>query len=120
MGAGGRRGARGQAAQGRGVSGRAAKAPAPDGRLFEVFVRPRSGLGHRHVGSLRAADAEMALLSARDCYTRRMEGASIWVVPSSAITASQPGDKDAFFSPAEDKAYRHAEFYDVPDEVEYL
>ena len=42
--------------------------------LWEVFIRPRNGLAHRHCGSLHAADAEMALQAARDVYTRRGEG----------------------------------------------
>ena len=29
--------------------------------LWEVFIRARTGLSHRHVGSVHAADAEMAL-----------------------------------------------------------
>ena len=56
--------------------------------IWEVFIRARNGLAHRHVGSLHAVDAEMALQAARDVYTRRGEGLSIWVVPSAAITAS--------------------------------
>ncbi len=88
--------------------------------MFEVFVRPRAGLGHRHVGSVCAADAEMALLHARDCFTRRMEGASIWVVPSSSVTVSAPGDKESFFEPAADKTYRHSGFYRVPGDVKHL
>ena len=59
--------------------------------LWEVFIRSRTGLAHRHVGSVHAVDAEMALQNARDVYTRRGEGLSIWVVPSSAITASRSG-----------------------------
>jgi ring-1,2-phenylacetyl-CoA epoxidase subunit PaaB len=86
--------------------------------LFEVFVRSRRGLSHNHVGSLHAADAEMALHSARDVYTRRQEGVSIWVVPSTALTASSPDEKDAFFEPAADKIYRHPTFYDVPGGVQ--
>jgi ring-1,2-phenylacetyl-CoA epoxidase subunit PaaB len=82
--------------------------------LFEVFVRARRGLTHNHVGSLHAADAEMALRHARDTYTRRQEGVSIWVVPSAVITASSPDEKDSFFDPAADKIYRHPTFYDVP------
>ena len=62
--------------------------------LWEVFIRSRTGLAHRHVGSVHAADAEMALQNARDVYTRRGEGLSVWVVPSPAITASDPADKD--------------------------
>ena len=77
-------------------------------------------MAHRHVGSLHAADAEMALQAARDTYTRRNEGLSIWVVPSTAITASDPADKAALFEPAASKIYRHPTFYDVPDEVGHM
>ena len=89
-------------------------------RLWEVFVRPRRGLSHTHVGSLHAPDAEMALRNARDLYTRRQEGVSIWVVPAAAITASSPDEKDAFFDPAADKVYRHPTFYEVPEGVAHL
>ena len=85
--------------------------------LWEVFIRGAHGLSHRHVGSLHAADAEQAMLNARDVYTRRKEGLSIWVVPSSAIHASAPGDKGAFYDPADDKTYRHPTFFDIPDDV---
>jgi ring-1,2-phenylacetyl-CoA epoxidase subunit PaaB len=88
--------------------------------LFEVFVRSRRGLSHTHVGSLHAPDAEMALRNARDVYTRRQEGVSLWVVPAAAITASSPEEKDAFFDPAADKIYRHPTFYDIPEGVEHL
>lgn len=91
-----------------------------DWPLWEVFIRARGGLDHKHVGSVHAADAAMALDNARDVYTRRMEGVSIWVVPSAAIVASSPDDKEAFFAPAEDKIYRHPTFYEVPQDVEYL
>jgi ring-1,2-phenylacetyl-CoA epoxidase subunit PaaB len=82
---------------------------------FEVFVRSKRGLNHVHVGSIHAADPEMALRHARDVYTRRNEGVSIWVVRSSDITASSPDEKDAFFAPSGDKIYRHPTFYDVAD-----
>ena len=85
--------------------------------LWEVFIRSRQGLGHKHAGSLHAADAEMAIQHARDVYTRRQEGVSIWVVPAEAITASSPDDKDAMFDPANDKVYRHPTFYNLPNEV---
>lgn len=88
--------------------------------LWEVFVRPRRGLGHAHVGSLHAPDAELALRNARDLYTRRQEGVSIWVVPASSITASSPEEKDSFFDPAGDKVYRHPTFYVLPPEVDHL
>ncbi len=88
--------------------------------LWEVFIRSRSGLHHRHVGSLHAADAEMAVENARDVYTRRKEGISIWVVPSSEVVASSPDEKDCLFDPANDKIYRHPTFYSVPDGVENM
>ncbi len=88
--------------------------------LFEVFIRARAGLEHKHVGSLHAADSKMALEHARDLYTRRMEGVSLWVVRSKDITASDPDDADALFEPAKDKIYRHPTFYEIPDEVKNL
>lgn len=88
--------------------------------LWEVFIRSRNGLAHKHVGSLHAPDATLALQAARDLYTRRGEGLSIWVVPSNAITASDPGDKEMMFEPAASKIYRHPTFYDVPDEVGHM
>ncbi len=88
--------------------------------LWEVFVRAKRGLSHNHVGSLHASDADMALRMARDVYTRRSEGVSIWVVPATVITASSPDEKDPFFAPAADKVYRHPTFYDVPEGVRHL
>jgi ring-1,2-phenylacetyl-CoA epoxidase subunit PaaB len=88
--------------------------------LWEVFIRTRNGMAHRHAGSVHAADAAMALQNARDVYTRRGEGLSIWVVPSSAITASDPADKDMMFEPTGSKIYRHPTFYDVPDDVGHM
>ncbi|MEL6342142.1 MAG: 1,2-phenylacetyl-CoA epoxidase subunit PaaB [Myxococcota bacterium] len=92
----------------------------PHTPLWEVFIRPRNGLDHKHVGSVHAADGEMALQAARDVYTRRGEGRSIWVVRSTDIVASNPADKESFFDPADDKPYRHPTFYDVPDEVGHI
>ena len=71
----------------------------PNTPLWEVFIRSRNGL---------------------DIFTRRGEGLSIWVVPSSAITASDPADKGMMFEPAESKIYRHPTFYDVPEEVGHM
>ena len=88
--------------------------------LWEVFVRSKQGLEHKHCGSLHAADAQQALQMARDVYTRRMEGVSIWVVPSASITASEPAEKEEFFEPAGDKIYRHPSFYAIPDEVGHM
>ena len=91
-----------------------------DWPLWEIFIRAKSGLNHKHAGSLHAADAKMAIENARDVYTRRMEGVSIWVAESIYITASSPDDKEILFDPANDKVYRHPTFYDIPPEVGHM
>lgn len=88
--------------------------------LWEIFIRGQHGLNHRHVGSLHASDAEMAILNARDVYTRRNEGVSIWAVRSTDIVASLPSSKGPLFDPANSKVYRHPTFYDIPDEVGHM
>jgi ring-1,2-phenylacetyl-CoA epoxidase subunit PaaB len=92
----------------------------PNTPLWEVFIRSRNGLAQTPGGSLRAPATTLALQAARDIYTRRGEGLSIWVVPSSAITASDPAQKGMMFEPAESKIYRHPTFYEVPDEVGHM
>jgi ring-1,2-phenylacetyl-CoA epoxidase subunit PaaB len=62
----------------------------------------------------------MAIKNARDVYTRRNEGVSIWVVRSSDITATSPGEKEPLFEPAKGKVYRHPSFYEVPEGVEHI
>lgn len=94
----------------------------PNTTLFEVFLRPRNGLAHLHVGSIHAADEVMALQSARDVYTRRGEAKSIWVVRSTYIVASNPNDKEIDLSPSdpERKPYRHPTFYEIPSEIGHM
>ena len=88
--------------------------------LWEVFIRSKQGLDHKHVGSLHAADVAMAMENARDVYTRRMEGVSIWVVESKHIHASNPDEAESLYEPATDKIYRHPTFYNLPDEVGHM
>ena len=88
--------------------------------LYEVFVRGKRGLNHVHVGSLHAPDDQMAIRHARDVYTRRNEGVSIWVVRSVDITASSPSAKGPLFDPANSKAYRHPTFFEIPEEVGHM
>ena len=88
--------------------------------LWEVFVRSSRGLSHVHAGSLHAPDAAMALRNARDLYTRRNEGVSIWVVPADAIASSDPDAKGAFFESPQGKDYRHATYYTKSEGVKLL
>lgn len=99
---------------------RAAGRPRRDWPLWEVFIRARGGLSHKHVGSVHASDGEMALRHARDTYTRRMEGVSIWVMRSADIVAADPGQAEQMFDPAADKVYRHPTFYEIPDVVKHI
>lgn len=91
-----------------------------DWPLYEVFIRSKAGLHHRHAGSLHAADDAMALENARDVYCRRNEGVSIWVVKSEFIVANNPEDSESLFDPSNNKVYRHPTFYDLPDNVKYM
>ncbi len=88
--------------------------------LWEVFIRAKAGLDHKHCGSVHAPDAALAIQMARDVYTRRQEGVSIWVVRADQITASDPSEKAQYFDPMQDKIYRHPTFYKLPDEVNHI
>ena len=88
--------------------------------IWEVFIQSKNGLAHKHVGNVHASDKKMALDNARDLYTRRNEGSSIWVVESKYISASNPEDNDSFFDPADDKAYRHPTFYKMPNGAKHI
>ncbi len=83
-------------------------------------MRSKSGLDHKHCGSLHAPDSAMAIQLARDVYTRRQEGVSIWVVRSTDIVASDPAEKGQLFDPADDKIYRHPTFYKLPESVDHM
>ena len=87
------------------------KAPpvAAEWPLWEIFIR-----------SLHAVDAAMAVQNARDVYTRRNEGVSIWVVRAADIVASSPGEREALFEPANSKVYRHPTFFPMPDGVKHI
>lgn len=90
------------------------------GQIWEVFIQSKPGLPHKHAGNVHATDKEMALQNARDLYTRRNEGTSIWVVPFEAIVASMPEDSDSFFDPSNDKAYRMPTHYVMPDGAKHI
>ena len=88
--------------------------------LWEVFIRSKQGLDHKHAGSLHATDAAMAIENARDVYTRRQEGVSIWVVESKHIHATNPDEAESLYEPANDKIYRHPSFYELPEALKHM
>lgn len=81
---------------------------------WEVFMQQKNGAAHEHVGSVHAADAELALQGARDVYARRGGNGCIWVVPMETIYSSSSDDSESFFEPGNDKIYRHGHYYKVP------
>ena len=90
------------------------------GDIWEVFIQQKTGQPHKHAGSVHATDKEMALQNARDTYTRRNEGTSIWVVLTENIAASNPDENESFFDPANDKIYRQASHYTVPKDAKQI
>jgi ring-1,2-phenylacetyl-CoA epoxidase subunit PaaB len=44
----------------------------------------------------------------------------VWVVPSDAITTSDPDSKGAFFESPAGKNYRHAKYYTASEGVPHL
>ena len=88
--------------------------------MWEVFVRARRGTSHVHVGSVHAAGREQALQNARDLFTRRGEGVSLWVVRSTDIVASDPDDAAALFEPALDKTFRFPTAHPLPAAVDHM
>lgn len=89
-------------------------------QLWEVFTQEKSGAPHEHAGSVRAPDKEIALLNARDVYSRRKEAVNIWVVLAENIVASTPEDAGPFFDPANDKIYRNPNFYKTPEGIKQI
>ncbi|MGF1426653.1 1,2-phenylacetyl-CoA epoxidase subunit PaaB [Kitasatospora sp. LaBMicrA B282] len=86
-------------------------APGRTPASWEVFLRPRRGLAHQHVGSVRATDRDLALATARDLFARRNEPQSVWVVRSDQVHAVSPAEKDPYFAAAADKPYRYPGHY---------
>lgn len=54
---------------------------------YEVFKQDNPKKRHEAVGSVHAADAEVALLNARDVFVRRPSAVSLWVTPEDSIFA---------------------------------
>ncbi len=91
-----------------------------DWHLWEVFARAPQALAHRHMGSVQAPDAELALQHARDVFTRRGETVSLWLVAASDLVISDDQDNQTWFASGADKACRHPAFYPIPEGVDHL
>ncbi len=72
-------------------------------RVYEVFLKREGKDEFRHAGSLEAADDELAVVLARETYTRRAEGDQMWLVDRAHVVRVEPG----FVAPNADKPHRH-------------
>ncbi|MCS6790925.1 MAG: 1,2-phenylacetyl-CoA epoxidase subunit B [Bacteroidia bacterium] len=87
-----------------------ALAPLDHWTTYEVFLQKTRGSHAQHVGSLHAPDPEMALVLAKEQYTRRSPCVSLWVVPTACILKTTT-EEEGMFHPAVDKTYREPQGY---------
>lgn len=73
--------------------------------VWEVFQQDHRGDHHKHVGSLHAPDAELALVLAKENFARRGQCVNLWVARAADIFATDYADADVF-EHTTDKMYR--------------
>jgi phenylacetate-CoA oxygenase PaaH subunit len=78
--------------------------------VWAVFLRARTRDPHVYVGDVHAPDAEMALVLAKENYTRRDPCVNLWVVRADQIHATA-ADAVEMFAPVTDKSYRFGGSY---------
>lgn len=83
---------------------------------FEVFTQKRRGDQHEHVGIVHAPNNELALVMAKEQYARRGYCVNLWVVPTTAVTATEYADSDIFDTVPE-KTHREAVDYKVKGKI---
>lgn len=70
---------------------------------YEVFLKRDGKEEFRHAGALDAANDELAMVLARECYVRRAEGDRIWLVERTNVIDADP----EYLEPNADKPHRH-------------
>ena len=83
---------------------------------YEVFHQKKRGEQHMHVGIVHAAGPEMALILAKEQYSRRRQTTNLWVVRSADVFATSYDDADIFETTPE-KTYREASDYYCMDRI---
>ncbi len=81
---------------------------------FEVFQKERESRPHQNVGSVHAADIEMALQNARDVFVRRPKALNLWVVPADTILAKTVQELEAeptWFEPVDEPGETAETYY---------
>lgn len=54
-------------------------------QIYYIFLQETENSAFENVGSVHAADAEMALQNGRDVYARRVPGFALWAVPADSV-----------------------------------
>ncbi len=83
---------------------------------YEVFEQRKRGTHHIHVGSVHAPSAEMAVVFAKEQYTRRGQCVNLWVVKTADVFVTEYEDSDIFETTA-NKKYREPDAYKVIDRI---
>lgn len=85
-------------------------------QTYEVFAQRKRGTHHEHVGSVHAPNPDLAILFAKEQYTRRGVCVNLWVAKTADITATEYEDEDIFETTSE-KIHRDPESYKVMDRI---
>ncbi len=70
---------------------------------YEVFLKKDGRDEYRHAGALEAANRDLAVILARECYVRRAEGDRMWLVDRTDLIEPDVG----YLEPNADKPHRH-------------
>jgi ring-1,2-phenylacetyl-CoA epoxidase subunit PaaB len=85
-------------------------------QTYEVFEQKNRGTHHVHVGSVHAPNSELAMMFAKEQYTRRGQCVNLWVVKTSEIFVTEYEDADIFENTAT-KLHRDPNSYKVMDRI---
>jgi len=85
-------------------------------QTYEVFEQKKRGTHHVHVGSVHAPNSELAMMFAKEQYTRRGQCVNLWVVKTSEIFVTEYEDADIFENTAT-KLHRDPNSYKVMDRI---
>lgn len=85
-------------------------------QTYEVFEQKKRGTHHIHVGSVHAPSSELAMMFAKEQYTRRGQCVNLWVVKTSEIFVTQYEDSDIFETTSL-KTHRDPNSYKVMDRI---
>ena len=85
-------------------------------QTYEVFEQKKRGTHHMHVGSVHAPNSELAMMFAKEQYTRRGNCVNLLVVKTSEIFVTQYEDADMFEN-TPSKLHRDPNSYKVMDRI---